>query len=229
MPANAKSPPDGPDRVQLDFARLPIKQTRERAASFLQDINRRRTVRDFSAEPVPRDIIETCLRAAGCAPSGANQQPWRFVAISDAALKHTIRVAAEAEEGEFYGRRATKEWLDALAALGTDTSKPFLETAPWLIAVFYEAYGTRADGSKEKRYYPIDSVGIATGILITALHLAGLVTLTHTPSPMAFLNKILERPDNERPFVLLVVGYPATDASVPAITRKSLAEIATFK
>ena len=138
-------------------------------------------------------------------------------------------MAAEAEEREFYERRATEEWLDALALLGTDASKPFLETAPWLIAVFYEAYGTRADGSKEKRYYPMDSVGIATGILITALHVAGLATLTHTPSPMAFLNKILERPDNERPFVLLVVGYPATDASVPAITRKSLAEIATFK
>jgi len=202
---------------------------RERAASFLQDINRRRTVRDFSADPVPRDVVETCLRAAGCAPSGANQQPWRFVAISDAAIKHTIRVAAEAEEREFYERRATEEWLDALAPLGTDASKPFLETAPWLIAVFYEAYGIRADGGKEKRYYPTDSVGIATGVLITALHHAGLATLTHTPSPMAFLNKILERPDNERPFVLLVVGYPATDASVPAITRKSLAEIATFK
>jgi len=213
----------------LDFARLPIEQMRERAASFLQDINRRRTVRDFSADPVPRDVVETCLRAAGCAPSGANQQPWRFVAISDAAIKHTIRVAAEAEEREFYERRATEEWLDALAPLGTDASKPFLETAPWLIAVFYEAYGIRADGGKEKRYYPTDSVGIATGVLITALHHAGLATLTHTPSPMAFLNKILERPDNERPFVLLVVGYPATDASVPAITRKSLAEIATFK
>jgi len=213
----------------LDFARLPIEQMRERAASFLQDINRRRTVRDFSADPVPRDVVETCLRAAGCAPSGANQQPWRFVAISGAAIKHTIRVAAEAEEREFYERRATEEWLDALAPLGTDASKPFLETAPWLIAVFYEAYGIRADGGKEKRYYPTDSVGIATGVLITALHHAGLATLTHTPSPMAFLNKILERPDNERPFVLLVVGYPATDASVPAITRKSLAEIATFK
>jgi len=213
----------------LDFARLPIEQMRERAASFLQDINRRRTVRDFSADPVPRDVVETCLRAAGCAPSGANQQPWRFVAISDAAIKHTIRVAAEAEEREFYERRATEEWLDALAPLGTDASKPFLETAPWLIAVFYEAYGIRADGGKEKRYYPTDSVGIATGVLITALHHAGLATLTHTPSPMAFLNKILERPDNERPFVLLVVGYPAADASVPAITRKSLAEIATFK
>lgn len=213
----------------LAFTRLPVDAMRERAESFYADIRRRRTVRDFSAEAVPQDIIETCLTAAGCAPSGANQQPWRFVAVSDPTVKHTIRVAAEAEEREFYERRATDEWLDALDALGTDATKPFLETAPWLIAVFYEAYGFKADGGKEKRYYPIDSVGIATGFLIAALHHAGLATLTHTPSPMAFLNTILDRPDNERPFLLLVVGYPGDGAMVPDITRKPLADIATFK
>ena len=214
--------------LPLVFARLPIDQMRARAQSFHAEIDRRRTVRDFSDEPVPRDLIETCLRAAGCAPSGANQQPWRFVAIADAGIKHTIREAAEAEEREFYGHRAPEEWRAALAPLGTDASKPFLETAPWLIAIFYEAYTVNRAGERQKRYYPMDSVGIATGILVTALHLAGLASLTHTPSPMAFLNTILARPDNERPFVLLVVGYPATGATVPAISRKSLDEIAVF-
>ena len=214
--------------LPLAFTRLPLDSMRERAQSFHAEIDRRRTVRDFSSEPVPRDVIESCLRAAGCAPSGANQQPWRFVVIADAAVKHTIRVAAEEEEREFYERRATDEWRAALAPLGTDADKPFLETAPWLIAIFYEAYSYNGAGEKVKRYYPMDSVGIATGVLIAALHHAGLASLTHTPSPMAFLNKILDRPDNERPFVLLVVGYPAANATVPAIVRKPLDEIAVF-
>jgi nitroreductase len=216
------------DREPLQFQRLPIERMRDRAVDFLSDISRRRSVRDFAPDPVPKEILSACLAAAGCAPSGANQQPWRFVAIADPATKKAIREGAEAEEREFYGHRATDAWRDALAPLGTDANKPFLETAPWLVAVFYEAFGYASDGSKEKRYYPVDSVGIATGFLIAALHRAGLATLTHTPSPMAFLNRILGRGENERPFVLLVVGYPATGATVPAIRRKALEEIATF-
>lgn len=199
-----------------------------RARDFQSRMQTRRTVRDFSDKPVPREIIEVALRAAGSAPSGANQQPWRFVAVSDPAVKRRIRDAAEAEEREFYARRAPQEWLSALAPLATDANKPFLETAPYLIGIFYEAHGIKPDGTREKRYYPMDSVGIATGLLVAALHLAGLATLTHTPSPMAFMNEIMGRPDNERPFLLLVVGYPAERATVPAITRKSLNEIATF-
>ncbi len=217
-----------PERRPLAFTRRPIDEMRDRAKAFHAEIHRRRTVRDFSDEPVPRDVIESCLRAAGCAPSGANQQPWRFVAISNPATKAIIRDAAEAEEREFYERRVTAEWRAALAPLGTDASKPFLETAPWLIAIFYEAYSVNSAGEREKRYYPMDSVGIATGFLVAALHHAGLASLTHTPSPMAFLNQILGRPDNERPFVLLVVGYPAANATVPTISRKSLEEIAVF-
>lgn len=215
-------------RVPLDFHRLPLERMSDRAEDFRSDLARRRSVRDFAPDPVPREIISTCLAAAGSAPSGANQQPWRFVAVSDAGVKKAIRDAAEAEEREFYERRAPEAWLEALAPLGTDASKPFLEIAPWLIAVFYEAYGLAPDGGRERRYYPMDSAGIATGFLIAALHRAGLATLTHTPSPMAFLNAILGRPDNERPFVLLVAGYPAPGATVPAITRKPLEEIAAF-
>ena len=214
--------------IALNFLRLPVGEMQQRAEAFHAAFARRRSVRDFSAEAVPRALIEQCLATAGTAPSGANQQPWRFVAVADPAVKKTIRDAAEAEEQAFYDRRVTEEWRAALAPLGTDASKPFLETAPWLIAVFYEAYGVDADGHKQKRYYPMDSVGIATGLLIAALHHAGLATLTHTPSPMAFLNTILRRPDNERPFVLLVVGYPAANAMVPAISRKQLHEIVTF-
>lgn len=177
---------------------------------------------------MPRALIATCIAAAGTAPSGANQQPWRFVAVSDPAVKHAIRLAAEREERDFYEQRSTQAWREALAPLGTDANKPFLDDAPWLIAAFYEAYGYAAGGGKERRYYPQDSVGIATGFLIAALHRAGLATLTHTPSPMAFLNSILGRPGNERPFVLLVAGYPAQGATVPAITRKALEEIAVF-
>jgi iodotyrosine deiodinase len=206
----------------------PLEEMKRRAANFYTDIRRRRTVRDFSDRPVPRDIIENCLRAAGTAPSGANLQPWHFVVVSDPVIKKQIREAAEEEEQAFYRERAPKEWLEALAPLGTDEHKPFLEIAPYLIAIFVQNYGFTPDGRKIKHYYAAESVGIATGILITAVHHAGLVSLTHTPSPMGFLNKILNRPPNERAFLLLVVGYPAEEAKVPVITKKSLVEIATF-
>jgi nitroreductase len=201
-----------------------------RAREFADEAQRRRTVRDFSDRPVPRAVIEQALRAALSAPSGANQQPWRFVAVSDPAVKRRIRVAAEEEEREFYQHRAPQEWLDALAPIGTDEHKPFLETAPWLIAIFVERLGVAPDGSKVKRYYPDESVGIATGLLIAALHRAGLATLTHTPSPMKFLNEILDRPkERERPFLLLVAGHPAPDCRVPAITRKPFVELVRFR
>ncbi len=189
---------------------------------------RRRTVRDFSDRPVAREIIENCLRAAGSAPNGANLQPWHFVAIHDPAIKEKIRIAAEAEEKEFYEHRAPNEWLEALAALGTDSKKPFLEIAPWLIAIFSQPYRILPDGRKLKHYYAAESVGIATGILVAAVHQAGLASLTHTPSPMNFLNKLLDRPAHEKPFLLLVVGHPADDAKVPDIQRKPLTEISTF-
>lgn len=198
------------------------------AARFAAEMSQRRTVRDFADTPVPRELIEHCLRAAGSAPSGANQQPWRFVAVSDTKLKQRMREGAEAEEREFYERRAPDEWLQALAPLGTDASKPFLEVAPWLIAIFYERFGLDAQGNKHKRYYPQESTGIATGLLIAALHRAGLATLTHTPSPMGFLNEVLERPRNEMPFLLLVAGHPAAGCRVPAIERLPLATYASF-
>lgn len=200
-----------------------------RAQAFADALARRRTVRDYAATPVPRAVIEACLRAAGSAPSGANQQPWHFVAISDPAVKRSLREAAEAEEREFYGRRAPQAWLDALAPLGTDADKPFLDIAPWLIAVFYERTGPEVDGQKAKRYYPHESTGIACGLLIAALHDAGLATLTHTPSPMAFLNALLGRPKHEVPYLLLVVGHPAAGCEVPAITRNALDEISSFR
>jgi len=214
--------------IPLQYKEYPLEQMRERLLEFYTDLNRRRTVRDFSERDVPRDIIETAMLAGNTAPSGANLQPWHFVAISGAATKRKIRVAAEAEEREFYEHRASEEWLAALEPLGTDDSKPFLETAPWLIAVFLQKFGTLEDGRKVKHYYPNESTGLATGMMISALHRAGLATLTHTPSPMKFLNEILQRPINERPFLLLVVGYPADDAEVPDISRKSLAEFASF-
>ena len=199
-----------------------------RATSFHEEMARRRTVRDFSARPVERTVIEHCLRTAGCAPNGANLQPWHFVAVSDPALKHEIRVAAEAEEREFYEHRAPNEWLEALAALGTDSQKPFLETAPWLIAIFSQPYRILPDGRRLKHYYAPESVGIATGFLVAAIHRAGLASLTHTPSPMGFLNKLLQRPAHEKPFLLLVVGHAAENAVVPDIQRKPLAEISSF-
>ncbi len=205
-----------------------LEEMRDRLDEFYADIDRRRTVRDFSDRPVPRDIIEKALKAANTAPSGANLQPWHFAVVSGPETKRKIREAAEVEEREFYEHRASEEWLAALAPLGTDDKKPFLETAPYLIAVFLQKYGELPDGRKVKHYYPAESTGLATGILITALHRAGLATLTHTPSPMKFLNEILGRPKSERPFLLLVVGYPANDAEVPDITRKSLDEFTSW-
>ncbi len=199
-----------------------------RARNFHAQMAQRRTVRDFSNRPVPRELIETCLRTAGSAPNGANLQPWHFVAVSDLALKHEIRVAAEAEEREFYEHRAPNEWLEALATLGTNAHKPFLEVAPWLIAIFAQPYRILPNGRKLKHYYATESVGIATGFLVAAIHQAGLVSLTHTPSPMGFLNKLLGRPAYEKPFLLLVVGHPVEDAMVPDIRRKPLGEISSF-
>jgi len=220
---------DEPVFVPLaDYREYPVGEMRARAAAFYADLKRRRTVRQFSSRAVPREIIQDCLRSAGTAPSGANMQPWRFVVVTDPELKRRIREGAEAEERDFYGGRAPREWLEALAPLGTDEHKPYLEAAPYLIVIFGESYGRTAEGQKVKHYYAVESVGIATGFLIAALHHAGLATLTHTPSPMGFLNDILGRPAHERPFLVLVVGYPAEDAQVPVISKKSLAEIATF-
>ncbi|MDH5607244.1 MAG: nitroreductase family protein [Anaerolineae bacterium] len=211
-----------------DFHEYPPEEMRRRAADFYADIRRRRTLRDFSDKPVPREIIEDCLRAAGTAPNGANLQPWHFVVVSDPAVKRQIREAAEEEEQEFYQNRAPEEWLEALAPLGTDARKPFLETAPYLIVIFSQSYGLTPEGRRVKNYYVKESVGIAAGVLITALHHAGLASLTHTPSPMNFLNQILDRPQNEKPYLILVVGFPAEGARVPRITKKKLDEIATF-
>ena len=210
------------------YREFPVEEMRQRLNDFYDDIDRRRTIREFSDRPVPRDIIEIALKAANTAPSGANLQPWHFAVVSGAETKKKIRIAAEVEEREFYEHRASEEWLAALEPLGTDDKKPFLETAPYLIAVFLQKFGELPDGRKVKHYYPAESTGLATGILITALHTAGLATLTHTPSPMKFLNEILHRPKSERPFLLLVVGYPADDAEVPDISRKTLGDYASF-
>jgi iodotyrosine deiodinase len=199
-----------------------------RAAAFYQALQSRRTVRDFSPEPVPRAAIEHCLRVAGSAPSGANQQPWHFCVISAAKAKQAIREAAEAEEREFYNQRATEAWLNALAPLGTDANKPFLEIAPYLIVCFGQRYGIAENGERVKHYYVPESVNIAIGFLIAALHNAGLATLTHTPSPMKFLNEICNRPEQEHPYVLLVVGKPTPAVMVPNITKKSLDEITSW-
>ncbi|WP_419162180.1 nitroreductase family protein [Candidatus Palauibacter sp.] len=206
------------------FTRRDEVEMARRARAFRDEMRRRRTVREYSPEPVPQAVIDACIEAAGTAPNGANRQPWHFVVVRDPAVKRRIREAAEHEELDFYEHRAPPEWLEALAHLGTDEHKPFLETAPVLIVIFAEKYELRGQ-EKLKNYYVTESVGIATGILITALHHAGLATLTHTPSPMGFLNEILDRPSNERPFLLLVVGYPAADALVPDITKKPLDRI----
>lgn len=213
-----------------DFVAYPEPEMRARALAFYDMIRRRHTLREFSDRPVPRDVIETCLRAAGTAPNGANHQPWHFTVIGDPALKHRLRVEAEKEEAEFYAGRAGQEWLDALKPLGTDASKPFLEIAPWLICIFGARKSRSADGVLRKNYYVPESVSIATGILITALHYAGLATLTHTPSPMGFLNDICGRPATEKPYILLVVGYPAENATIPAhaLQKHPLEKIATF-
>lgn len=210
------------------YIEYPPQEMERRAREFRMEMQRRRSVRDFSDRPVPRGVIEECLRVAGLAPNGANLQPWHFVVVGDPKVKREIRIAAEQEEQEFYRRRAPQEWLDALAAIGTDEHKPFLETAPYLIVIFGKSHSFLPDGRRVKNYYVNESVGIATGFLITAVHHAGLVALTHTPSPMGFLNAILHTPPNEKPFLILVVGYPAGDARVPEIHKKPLEEIATF-
>ena len=213
-----------------DYRELPVEEMRRRAADFYDMIRQRHTVRDFSPRPVPRDIIDTCLKAAGTAPNGANHQPWHFCVISDPAVKTRIRVAAEEEEERFYAGKAGEEWLGALKPLGTDPNKPFLETAPWLICIFGVRKSPSADGVMRKNYYVPESVNIATGILLTALHYAGLTTLTHTPNPMGFLNEICGRPETEKPYILMVVGYPAEDATIPAhaTEKKPLGEIVSY-
>jgi len=210
------------------FKEYTHKEMLERSSSLLNDIIRRRTVRDFSDREPPLQVIENCLSIANSAPSGANKQPWHFVVVSDPLIKNKIRIAAEEEEREFYSTRASQEWLDAIAPLGTDWNKPFLETAPYLIVVFSKSFDILSDGTKLKNYYASESTGIATGFLISAIHHSGLACLTHTPSPMKFLNDILERPQNEKPFLILVVGYPAENAMVPVIVKKELKEVATF-
>jgi len=209
------------------YQEYPQDEMQRRAQAFADEMQRRRTVREYSDRPVPRQVIVDAVRAAASAPSGANLQPWHFVVVEDPAVRKQIREGAEIEEREFYQRRATDEWLAALAPLGTDENKPFLETAPYLIAIFYERHGLDAEGKKFKTYYAPESVGIATGLLIGALHHAGLATLTHTPSPMGFLREILHRPVNESPFLLLVAGYPADNVQVPNIQRKALDSVMT--
>ncbi len=218
-----------PEMQPLDFRELPLEEMQARVSDFVADLRRRRTVRHFTDRAVPRTLIEECLRAANSAPSGGNRQPWHFVIVGDAETKSRIRKAAEAEEYELYHRRASDEWLEALAVLGTDEHKPFLEIAPWLIVVFAEIWGVSPDGSKKKNFYVQESVGIATGFLIAALHRAGLATLTHTPSPMGFLRDILGRGENERAFLILVSGYPADDAEVPVLEKKKLDDVTNFR
>jgi iodotyrosine deiodinase len=210
------------------YREYPPDEMEARAAAFAADLARRRTTRHFSDRPVARSVIEHCLRAAGSAPSGAHQQPWHFVVVSDPHVKKRIRAAAEEAEREFYAS-APAEWLEALAPLGTDAEKPYLDRAPFLIAVFAQRYGVDHAGIRRKHYYVSESVGIASGFLIAALHAAGLATLTHTPSPMGFLNEVLERPDHEKAMMLVVTGYPAPDARVPRLVRKPLEEVATFR
>ena len=200
----------------------------KRAKEFRQAMGTRRSIRDFSSEPVPRELIEAAIETASTAPSGANRQPWKFVVVGSPEIRRKIRVAAEAEEKVSYEQRMPDEWLEALAPLGTDWQKPFLETAPWLVVVFAEAHGVLEDGSKQKHYYVQESVGIACGLFVAALHQMGLATLTHTPSPMGFLSEILNRPKNERPYILFPVGYPAEGAKVPVIEKKSLEQVAVW-
>lgn len=210
------------------YRERPVPEMERRARQLREEMQRRRSVRDFSGRPVPREVLEDCLRVAGSAPSGANLQPWHFVVVSDPGVKARIREEAEAEERRFYEERAPEEWLEKLEPLGTGPEKPYLETAPYLIVVFARSYGLDEEGEKVTHYYVQESVGIATGMLITALHRAGLVTLTHTPSPMGFLREILDRPENERPYLLLPVGYPDPDAEVPELEKKDLDEITTW-
>lgn len=215
-------------KIPLAFEARSPQDMVERADAFYQDIKKRRTVRDFSSRSVPMQVVEKCLLAAGTAPNGANHQPWHFAVVTDRALKSRIRQAAEKEEQAFYHGRAPQEWLDALQPLGTDEHKPFLEEAPVLIVIFAENYGLDEAGEKVKNYYVAESVGIATGFLIAGLHQAGLATLTHTPSPMGFLRELLERPERERAYLILVVGYPADGAEVPDISKKPLEQFVTY-
>jgi len=210
------------------YRQYPIEEMQKRSKEFLEGIVRRRTVRDFSDKLVPKDIIENCIKAAGSSPSGANHQPWHFAVVTDPDTKTDIRKAAEEEERLLYNERAPNEWLEALAPLGTDENKPFLEIAPYLIVIFAESYSLDIDDNKIKNYYVSESVGIATGILITALHNAGLVTLTHTPSPMNFLRRILRRGKNERAFIILVTGFPAENAKVPVLEKKDFEDYTSF-
>ncbi|MFQ5740432.1 MAG: nitroreductase family protein, partial [Acidobacteriota bacterium] len=207
----------------------PEEEMLRRAEAYYQELNQRRSIRHLSSDPVPRGLIELAIRTASTAPSGAHRQPWKFVVVGDPALKRKIRIAAEKEEKISYGGRMPRDWLEALAPLGTEWRKPFLETAPWLVVVFAESHGWNRDGSKRKNYYVRESVGIACGLFIAALHHMGLVTLTHTPSPMGFLSTLLERPSNERPYILFPIGYPAQNADVPDLTRKPLEEVAVWK
>ena len=212
-----------------EYREYPPEEMKRRATAFYEDIKRRRSVREFSDKSVDRRVIEQCLLAAGTAPNGANMQPWQFVVVSDQATKKKIRAAAEAVETDFYHRRAPEYWLEALAPLGTDEHKEYLEIAPYLIIIFSKRHTVLPDGSRKKHYYISESVGIATGMLITALHTAGLACLTHTPAPMSFLRELLERPKEEDAFLLLVVGYPKEGCLVPEITKKSLDDIAVFR
>jgi iodotyrosine deiodinase len=214
--------------IPLEFERLEADEARRRSREFLVSMGKRRSVRHFSDEPIAPELIENALRTAGTAPSGANQQPWTFVVVTDAELKQRMREAAEREERLLYEERASQEYLEAIEPIGTDWIKTHITDAPVVIAVFEQAYGYEPDGSKRKHYYVRESVGIAVGFLLASLHAAGLATLTHSPAPMGFLKEILERPDNERPFILIPVGYPAPDAEVPDIGKKSLEEIAEF-
>ena len=219
------------DTLPLDFSELPEQEMHERARAFYEAMKRRRSVRDFSSRDVPREIIETAILTAGAAPNGANHQPWYFCVLGRGPLRTRLREAAEAEERAFYDGKAGEEWLDALAPLGTDASKPFLETAPWIIAVFAQRRGGPNPGDDRKNYYVSESVGIACGLLIASLHQAGLATLTHTPNPMSFLTQICERPSSEKPMMLVVAGYPEDDARVPAhaLQKKALDEISDFR
>lgn len=215
--------------VPLGFHRVSAEHSLASASAFYSRMNERRTTRQFSTDPVSRELIEFAIQTAGTAPSGAHQQPWTFVAVSDPTLKSRMRQAAEAEEQAFYNGRATAEWLEALAPLGTDTHKPHLSDAPWVVVLFRQSYGLNADGGKRTFYYTHESCGIAAGLFIAAIHTMGLVTLTHTPSPMAFLSELLERPANEKAMLVMPVGYPADDARVPDLARKSVDDIAVWK
>lgn len=215
--------------VPLVFTRRSVEESRDRAEAFYQEMNRRRTTRHFSNDPVPQDLIEGAIRTAGTAPSGAHQQPWTFVAVSDPDLKRRIREAAEEEEREFYRGRAPQDWIDALAPLGTDEHKPHLTDAPWVVVLFRQAHGLNPDGSKRTFYYTQESCGIAAGFFIAAIHQMGLVTLTHTPNPMGFLAEVLGRPQNEKAMLVMPVGYPAAGAKVPDLTRKPLEQIAIWR